>query len=78
MGDERIVDDSFSTCEENCRLQDPTPVNGMNANLYRLACVGDGYERPVERVFLSRYVAHDGSEHAVWVDGRGVRELVRC
>ena len=78
-GPYKIENDAFGTCEESCRLTEPTQVSGMDGVLYNVVCEGDHLERPSkERILLLKYKDDDGKPRAMAVGKHGVEELVRC
>ena len=77
-GDEKIENDSFSTCEETCKMTNPTQVRGMDALLYDIVCAGDGSSATSTRTLFMRYKDAQEAERAIAANSDGVTELRRC
>lgn len=76
-GDEPVSDDTFQTCEANCKMTNPTHVNNMDALLYDVVCTSDNSGPESERMFFMRYVS-GGDTHVLVAHKFGSTELVRC
>lgn len=72
-----ITREGFFTCEENCTLRNPVPVEGIDATLFDVSCKGDwgGFEY---LMMLKEYEDSDGSRRAVIIDSDGAQNLERC
>lgn len=76
-GDEMIEDDSFATCEEDCKMTNPTTVKDMNAIIYDVICSGDSGEYS-ERMIFMIYKNIKDKDRAITLSNTGVTELARC
>lgn len=77
VGPEPISREGFSTCEEFCALNNPTPVMGLDATLYDVSCKGDWGERDY-RMILTEYGDFDGTRRAAMLTKDGVENLISC
>ena len=71
-----ISGNTFFTCEENCEMEGPTSVRGMDAVLFDVTCRGDSGAFSY-RMMLARIMTADGlGTYAVTNDA--ITPLVRC
>ncbi len=71
-----ISGNTFFTCEENCEMQEPTSVRGMDAVLFDVTCSGDSGTFSY-RMMLARIMTADGlGTYAITNDA--VTPLVPC
>jgi hypothetical protein len=71
-----ISGNTFFTCEENCEMQQPTSVRGMDAVLFDVTCRGDSGTFSY-RMMLARIMTADGlGTFAITNDA--ITPLMRC
>ncbi|GGL69121.1 hypothetical protein GCM10011392_24440 [Wenxinia marina] len=75
-GDVPISGNTFYTCEENCLMENATPVRGMDAILYDVTCRGDS-GTSLRRMMFVRTFSSSGT--SAWViENGGITPLIRC
>lgn len=67
---------TFYTCEENCVMENPTAVRGLEATLYDVTCSGDS-GGSTYRMMLSK-VVQDGEPRLIALTPDGIETLERC
>jgi hypothetical protein len=77
VGQAPITKDGFFTCEENCSMNNPISVRGLNATLYDVVCTGDSNSYQ-QRMLFMKYKDDQGNEKAMTLSPTGVNELQRC
>jgi len=76
-GEEAIRNNSFSTCEESCSLENPVRIKGMKAKFYDQQCHSDGNGSTKTKIIIAPSQAQDGLELYYVTDG-AVIKLKRC
>jgi hypothetical protein len=64
MGPSPIIGTTFGTCEENCVMENPVQVTGMNATLYDVTCRGD-WGTKFDRMLFARISSPNGGIQTV-------------
>jgi hypothetical protein len=71
-----ITDGTFFTCEENCVMEEATPVRGMDAFIFDVTCRGDSGTYSY-RMIMSRVMTSEGlATFAITNDS--ITPLMRC
>ena len=71
-----IIGNAFSTCEENCVMEEATTVRGMDASLFDVTCRGDSGSYAY-RMMLARIMTDDGLT-TFSITNESITPLLRC
>lgn len=72
-----ITRQGFYTCESNCTVTNPTPVQSVDATLFDISCKGDWGDRNYQTI-MKEYQDNDGTLRAAMLTPDGIENLVQC